>query len=145
MYYGAAATIFKGEPMDFIVSGNNLNVPTAYWFATNSTVVVPELPEEPNKPVLPNTVSAPYILPQDLVFFSNTYRHKIQAVCRIIITLKTYFLSSWQIFTCHILFSSKYLTACSLFFAISSRRLSKLSNIFSGRRNSCSSSFSFLP
>ena len=23
-YYGAAATIFKGEPMDFIVSGNNL-------------------------------------------------------------------------------------------------------------------------
>ena len=42
-YYGAAATIFKGEPMDFIVSGNNLNVPTAYWFATNSTVVVPEL------------------------------------------------------------------------------------------------------
>ena len=28
-YYGAAATIFKGEPMDFIVSGNNLNVPTA--------------------------------------------------------------------------------------------------------------------
>ena len=48
----------RGEPMDFIVSGNNLNVPTAYWFATNSTVVVPELPEEPNKPVLPNTVSA---------------------------------------------------------------------------------------
>ena len=91
-----------------------------------------------------NTVR-PYILPQDLVFFSNTYRHKIQAVRRIIITLKTYFLSSWQIFTCHILFSSKYLTACSLFFAISSRRLSKLSNIFSGRRNSCSSSFSFLP
>ena len=73
------------------------------------------------------------------------YRHKIQAVRRIIITLKTYFLSSWQIFTCHILFFSKYLTACSLFFAISSRRLSKLSNIFSGRRNSCSSSFSFLP
>ena len=34
-YYGAAATIFNAEPMDFIVSGNNLNVPTAHWFATN--------------------------------------------------------------------------------------------------------------
>ena len=71
-YYGAAATIFKGEPMDFIVSGNNLNVPTAYWFATNSTVVVPELPEEPNKPVLPNTVSASVTYHKNFVSVEET-------------------------------------------------------------------------
>ena len=71
-YYGAAATIFKGEPMDFIVSGNNLNVPTAYWFATNSTVVVPELPEEPNKPVLPNTVSAKVTYHKNFVSVEET-------------------------------------------------------------------------
>ncbi len=52
-----AATSSKGEPMDFIMLGNNLSV-QLYWLPTNSTVVVPELPEEPNKPVLPNTVSA---------------------------------------------------------------------------------------
>lgn len=56
-YYGAAATIFKGAPLDFIVSGNKLNVPTAFWFATDSTIEMPELPEEPNKPLLPETVS----------------------------------------------------------------------------------------
>lgn len=57
-YYGAAATIFKGQPLDFIVSGNHQNIPTAYWFAIDSTIEVPELPEEPNKPVVPETVSA---------------------------------------------------------------------------------------
>ena len=71
-YYGAAATIFKGQPMDFIVSGNNLNVPTAYWFATNSTVVVPELPEEPNKPVLPNTVSVSVTYHKNFVSVEKT-------------------------------------------------------------------------
>ena len=58
--------------MDFIVSGNNLNVPTAYWFATNSTVVVPELPEEPNKPVLPNTVSAKVTYHKNFVSVEET-------------------------------------------------------------------------
>lgn len=71
-YYGTAATIFKGEPMDFIVSGNNLNVPTAYWFATNSTVVVPELSEEPDKPVLPNTVSASVTYHRNFVSVEET-------------------------------------------------------------------------
>ena len=58
--------------MDFIVSGNNLNVPTAYWFATNSTVVVPELPEEPNKPVLPNTVSVSVTYHKNFVSVEKT-------------------------------------------------------------------------
>ena len=71
-YYGAAATIFKGEPMDFIAGGNNLNVPTAYWFATDSSVIVPELPEEPNKPVLPNTVSAKVTYHKNFVSVEET-------------------------------------------------------------------------
>ena len=62
--------------MDFIVSGNNLNVPTAYWFATNSTVVVPELPEEPNKPVLPNTVSASVTYHKTLYLLKKQLRNQ---------------------------------------------------------------------
>lgn len=56
-YYGSAAMVFKGAPIDFIVSGNKQNIPTAYWFATDSSIAVPELPEEPEKPLVPDTVA----------------------------------------------------------------------------------------
>lgn len=50
-YYGAGAMTYKGEPFTFTVGGNDQGVPTAIWFATNSTVAVPENPgEEPKKP-----------------------------------------------------------------------------------------------
>ena len=54
-YYGAGAMTYKGEPFTFTVGGNDQGLPTAIWFATNSTVAVPENPgEEPKKPSEPN-------------------------------------------------------------------------------------------
>ncbi|MGT2925026.1 GbpC/Spa domain-containing protein [Streptococcus caviae] len=53
-YYGAGAMTYKGEPFTFTVGGNDQGLPTSIWFATNSTVAVPENPgEEPQKPSEP--------------------------------------------------------------------------------------------
>ncbi len=66
--------IFKGEPMDLIVSGNNLNVPTAYWrlHQLNSSCSQTAA-EEPNKTCSsPNTVSAQVTNTKNLVSVEET-------------------------------------------------------------------------
>nr|WP_019314792.1 GbpC/Spa domain-containing protein [Streptococcus mutans] len=55
-YYGAGAMTYKGEPFTFTVGGNDQNLPTTIWFATNSAVAVPKdpgaKPTPPEKPEL---------------------------------------------------------------------------------------------
>ncbi|KXT77957.1 GbpC/Spa domain-containing protein [Streptococcus sp. DD13] len=56
-YYGAGAMIYKGYELDLVAQGNDIGLPTAFWFATNSTIATPEIPDGKDKPTAPQAPS----------------------------------------------------------------------------------------